>query len=157
AVAALAAQRAAESGAIPKAVYVFGMPRVGGEQFRDTYNNKLGLGPITFRLVHGLDVVASVPMSKLGFRHVGRVLQCKSGIQFDPVTPLSALTSDEPGFAKRVVATVMNDVTRLVSFKFFQPPGLGPFGHLFRLLPQALRDHLQDRYLTVLGENVTPP
>jgi hypothetical protein len=28
---------------------------------------------------------------------------------------------------------------------------------LFKFLPPPIRDHLQDRYLTALGENLTPP
>ena len=34
---------------------------------------------------------------------------------------------------------------------------LGPVGPLFKFLPQPIRDHLQDRYLTALGDNVIPP
>jgi triacylglycerol lipase len=155
AIAVLAAQRAAEAGTTPKAVYTFGLPRVGREAFRTAYNDKLG--PITYRLVHGQDIVASVPMSEIRFRHVGRALQCKSGEKFDPAVPLSQLGSDEPAFSKGVVNSVVSGIAGVLSGHLFQPKGLGPFGPLFKFLPQPIRDHLQDRYLTALGDNVTPP
>ena len=56
ALAALAAQMAVASGVAPQAVYVFGMPRTGGEQFKANYNAKLG--SVTYRLVYGIDVVS---------------------------------------------------------------------------------------------------
>ncbi len=48
ALAALAGQHADTTGAAPRAVYVFGMPRAGGEKFQMDYN--IRLGPITYRL-----------------------------------------------------------------------------------------------------------
>ena len=59
AIAVLAAEQAVDTGVEPAAIYVFGMPRTGGKTFRDRCNGKLGLK--TYRLVHGLDVVARVP------------------------------------------------------------------------------------------------
>jgi hypothetical protein len=155
AIAALAANRAAQAGAPPKAVYTYGMPRVGGAQFSTAYDNGV-LGPVTYRLVHGLDVVARVPMSGIGFRHVGRVLQCDSGARFDPTAPLSEAGADLPAFARELVDTVVSGVAGLLSGHIFQPKGLGTFGPLFKFLPQPIRDHLQDRYLTALGDNLTP-
>lgn len=58
ALAALAGQYALGKNAGPRAVYTFGMPRTGGERFRDEYDT--ALGNITYRLVHGNDIVARV-------------------------------------------------------------------------------------------------
>ena len=56
ALAALAAQVALEKGLSPSAVYTFGMRRVGGERSEASYD--AGLGVLTYRLVHGIDLVA---------------------------------------------------------------------------------------------------
>jgi triacylglycerol lipase len=147
ALAVLAAQRADAAGAVPKAIYIFGMPRAGGETFRATYNARLG--QITFRLVHGLDIVARVPGN--GFRHVGRLLQCHSGEKFDPSTLESNADSDEPEFLQDLAENLLSGIGDVLSGHVFQPPGPGPFGPLFKFLPQPIRDHLQDRYWTALA------
>jgi predicted lipase len=150
ALAGLAAQFADSKGAAPKAVYVFGMPRAGGAGFQAAYNNNASLGPVTYRFVHGLDVVARVPMSVLGYRHVGRVLQCASGQKFDPAAPLSALGSDDPPFSPELADTLKAGIEGALVGRVLSPPGPGTFGPLFRFLPQPIRDHLQDRYWTAL-------
>jgi triacylglycerol lipase len=61
ALATLAAVRRA-----PHAVYAYGSPRVGNAQFVE----KLQHLPV-FRIVHGNDVVTTVPPEALGFRHAG--------------------------------------------------------------------------------------
>jgi len=81
-------------GSPPSAVYTFGMPRVGGERFEASYD--AGLGALTYRLVHGIDLVARVP--PLPFRHVGRVLQSDAEAKFDEARPLSPIGSDDPPF-----------------------------------------------------------
>ncbi len=72
---------ASSRGTTPCAVYTFGMPRVGGKQFAGEYNPS-SLGAITYRLVHGDDIVPRVPPPELGYRHVGCVLQCASESKF---------------------------------------------------------------------------
>jgi triacylglycerol lipase len=152
ALAVLAAQHADDQGAAPKAIYVFGMPRVGGEKFRADYNAKLG--PITYRLVHGDDVVASIPRSGSDFRHVGRLLRCDSGNKFSSAH-FSDIDLDEPDLGPALVGGLMGLLSRnlsgLLSRNLLARPGPGPFGHLFQFLPQPIRDHLQDRYWTALG------
>src|SRR5205823_2614704 len=96
----------------PRSVYVFGMPRAGGKRFQDAYNPKLGA--LTYRLVHGLDVVARVPMSGIGFRHIGRVLQCEDGEKFDPVA-LSAEASDDPAYPAGLAHTLERGVEGVLS------------------------------------------
>src|SRR5262249_26259009 len=63
-----------ELGIVADAVYTYGMPRTGGPGLIAEYGS--GLGARTFRLVHGGDIVPSVPPLELGFRHVGRLLSC---------------------------------------------------------------------------------
>jgi triacylglycerol lipase len=149
ALAALAAQFAEGKGAKPRAVYGFGMPRAGGEQFQADYNARLG--PVTFRLVHGLDIVARIPRSGLGFRHVGREVHCDSGQRFDPSAPLSAVGSDTPAFVPGLAEILVAGVHGVLSGHIFSPPGPGTFGPVFKFLPGPIRDHLQDRYYTALA------
>jgi triacylglycerol lipase len=81
ALANIAALRALEAGVQATAVYTFGGPRAGGQDFFDRYTPKLG--DCTFRLVRGHDIVPSVPPAfPGGFRHVGRILQCPHGSTF---------------------------------------------------------------------------
>jgi hypothetical protein len=152
AIASLAALSAAERGFEPTAVYMFGMPRVGGENFASRYK-QAKLAEKTYRLVHGLDVVPRVPPTTLKFKfvHVGQMLHCNSGEQF-AAGPLAQ--NNEPtltaGLASGMLAAIKNAVFtgRILSEK-----GPGPFGPLFQLLPQPIRDHLQDRYIAALSES----
>jgi hypothetical protein len=50
----------------PQAVYAYGSPRVGDAQFVE----RLRAVPV-FRLVHGNDIVPTLPPEQLGFRHAG--------------------------------------------------------------------------------------
>src|SRR5262249_59352108 len=61
------------------AVYGFGVPRVGDQDFASRYNETLG--STTYRLVHSSDIVASVPPSGFGFRHAGLLIRCARGTQ----------------------------------------------------------------------------
>jgi triacylglycerol lipase len=51
------------------AVYTYGQPRVGDEQFAQTMHEKLGHK--IFRLVNDRDIVPRVPFYSLGYRHYG--------------------------------------------------------------------------------------
>lgn len=89
ALALIAAERAARDPAVnarATGVYVFGCPRAGGDAFFNSYTPLFG--DSTFRLVHGSDIVATVPPAGL-FRHVGRPIQCDSGRLFTSQTPMS--------------------------------------------------------------------
>jgi triacylglycerol lipase len=147
ALAGLAARFCDINGSRPKAVYGYGMPRAGGARFQADYNGTLG--QVTFRLVHGLDIVARVPPSGIGFRHVGRVLQCDRGAKFDP-TQLSATVSDNPEFAAGLADTLVSGAEGLLAGRLLPPPGPGTFGPFFRFLPPPIRDHLQDCYYNAL-------
>lgn len=147
ALAALAALRAANAGMPPRAIYTFGMPRVGGPQFGASYAD---LGKVTWRLVHGIDLVTRVPPSSLGFHHVGHLLQCAAGAKFDKSRLLSDTGSDDPPFSdelKNVLARALHDI---VIGNILSPPGPGALGAMFRFLPPEIRDHLQDSYWKAL-------
>jgi|SRR5580700_5226455 triacylglycerol lipase len=171
ALAVLAAQYVVSNGGAPKAIYTFGMPRPGGVQFQAAYNNDNRLGRVTYRFVHGLDVVSRIAPSVVGvgplavnYRHVGRVIQCDSARNFDPaVSPLSDIGSDEPSAAGDYAGlrskalqlleagwnlpAILNDLGPVAPVS---PPGPGLFGPAFVFLPLPIRDHLQDRYWTAL-------
>ena len=65
ALATLAADRIA-----PTALYTFGSPRVGDDEFVASLNAKLGS---IHRVVHGDDIVTTLPPEALGFRHAGKL------------------------------------------------------------------------------------
>jgi hypothetical protein len=154
ALAALAAQVATAEGAEPRAVYTYGMPRTGGEKFQQAYNQHFGSK--TFRLVHGIDLVARVPMSILGYRHVGRVLMCDAGAKFDPAKPLSALGRDDPLFADELSNILRRGIGNLLTGQILSKPGPGKLGRFFRFLRPEIRDHLQDSYWTALAPPEAP-
>jgi hypothetical protein len=150
ALAALAARQASAASVRPRAVYGFGMPRVGGPQFQASYN--ADLGAVTYRLVHGDDLVARVPPPRLltGFHHVGRLLQCAAGAKFDGARPLSAIGLDEPSLSGVVPGTIQRGLAGLFSGHVLGPVGPGTFGPMFPFLPPPIRDHLQDSYWKAL-------
>lgn len=97
ALATLAAVRRA-----PSAVYTFGSPRVGDRRL-----GELLKGVPIYRVVHGSDVVTTVPPEVLGFRHVGEEHHIgASGLNdfvFDPrllfdqlTTPIAVLADHAP-------------------------------------------------------------
>jgi hypothetical protein len=125
------------------AVYAFGMPRVGDEDFSVRYNDTLGAN--TYRLVHGDDIVATVPPSRLGFRHVGRLISCARGSHFGPDQPTSEY-SDEPQLVGSLISGLQQGVRDLLALKpqpFFRDDALG---RMSGLLAPPIADHLPDRY-----------
>ncbi|MGN6571537.1 MAG: lipase family protein [Pseudolabrys sp.] len=147
ALAALAAQAVTAQGAEPRAVYTYGMPRTGGAAFQQRYDPRLGAK--TYRLVYGADIVARVPMSVLGYRHVGRVLMCNEGARFD-AAGLSAVGSDDPAFVGGLPHLFHGAVANLTAGRVWSKPGPGVLGPLFRFLRPEIRDHLPDSYWTAL-------
>jgi hypothetical protein len=151
ALAAIAARQASTASVKPRAVYGFGMPRVGGPQFQESYD--ADLGEVTYRLVHGDDVVARVPPPRLlsGFHHVGRLLQCAAGTKFDEAQPLSAMGLNQPTLSGELTSTLSRGIAGLLSGHVLGPAGPGTFGPLFPFLPTPIRDHLQDSYWKALA------
>ena len=170
ALAALAARFAVSQNQAPRAVYAYGMPRTGDAAFQTAYNG--ALGDVTYRLVHGRDLVARVPMSFLNYRHVGNVLPCVSNAKF-VAGNLSTDRRDQPDFDSDTFQALLSAVSvaqsahfvrQLATFQIrtdkellqamkdlLQPPGHGPLGATFRALPPAIREHLQDRYIAALA------
>lgn len=183
--AVLAAQTLATSTDIAterlRAVYTFGMPRIGDIAFATLYNGTLGgrLGACTYRLVHGLDIVPKVPPAGTGtlqFRHVGRLLACASGAIFDGAPDPAAIEPTDGNIAATIrlldsvfaswdrlvielgqdMRTWLPDQIRALLPDFAIPPR-ARFPARYddaaksRFLLPAFRDHLMDCYLRALG------
>ena len=140
---------AREEAVIADGVYTFGMPRCGGQTFVQDY--RLRLGQQTYRLVHGYDIVATVPPSIFGFRHVGRFLACRSGQKLDRKQRPQVPDSDEPRLSMNVLWGALADLRLLARLEL--PPKIQPgeYAELFRRLPAVIRDHIPVSYLTALG------
>jgi triacylglycerol lipase len=151
ALALIAAERAMrELNAKATAVYTFGGPRTGGSAFFDSYTPPLGNS--TFRLVHGNDVVPTVPPALAdGFRHVGRALQCPTDGRFDQQTTIMAPEENKPDF---IESFFQNGLAELRSFT---PAHLidGVAQRLLDLpagvLPGMVRDHVPKSYFRALS------
>jgi pimeloyl-ACP methyl ester carboxylesterase len=149
ALAVLCALRAArELAAAAQAVYTFGMPRVGNRAFAAAYDQVLGEN--TYRLVHGEDIVPTVPPSELRFAHVGRILPCARHARFDPVL-LSPKGADDPPFAATLLDGLKVGLLQLLSGSLAPAIRRDPLGQASRLLPPAIADHLPDRYWGALA------
>ncbi|HKA81401.1 MAG TPA: lipase family protein [Xanthobacteraceae bacterium] len=144
------------------AVYTFGMSRPGDATFAAAYNQRLG--PCTYRLVHGEDLVPTVAPSFLGFRHVGRHLRCDRLGKFSSANLAPNTASDEPSFVKGVskelTELVQGPLSGVLSFAARMKlaaalvAGVGPAGArtdlggiAIELLPPRVRDHMPDRYI----------
>jgi hypothetical protein len=150
ALAAVAADRALSDDAVrlrATAVYGFGMPRAGDEDFALRYNNTLGAA--TYRLVHGDDIVATVPPSSLGFRHVGRLLRCDRGGRFTAM-PAEDFT-DDPPFRQSLAAGLKQGLRDFFAFALQPTFRDDPLGRLSGFLPPPVADHLPDRYWHAFG------
>jgi triacylglycerol lipase len=147
ALAALAAQKALSLAMRPRAIYGFGMPRVGGLQFQTSYD--ADLGAVTYRLVHGIDLVARVAPSSTGFRHVGRLIQCAAGAKFDGAPSPTGL--DQPLFADEFKNIFTRGIGNILGGHILGPEGPGTFGPMFKFIPPEIRDHLQDSYWKALS------
>jgi triacylglycerol lipase len=126
------------------AVYAFGMPRVGDEDFAVRYNDTLGAS--TYRLVHGDDIVATVPPSRFGFRHVGRLINCARGGHFAPDQPTSEF-SDEPQFVGSLMSGLQQGLRDLFALQLQPTFRDDTLGRMSGLLVPPIADHLPDRYL----------
>jgi hypothetical protein len=162
ALAIVTADLIAKSGRGVEAVYTFGMPRPGSNQFAIAYNDRLG--QCTYRLVHGEDLVPTVAPSGFGFHHVGRYLHCERGAKFDPSSLASDSSSDMPPFVEGISEELrgwlhgpLSALGSLASrFKLAASLVLGrgpagmrtdPGGISIELLPPRLRDHMPERYI----------
>jgi pimeloyl-ACP methyl ester carboxylesterase len=147
ALAITAAERALrELNLMPAAVYTFGAPRVGATTFAETYNAS-GLGERTYRMVHGLDIIPTVPPSRFGFRHAGRMVACPRGASFSATLNLSAIDSDDPPFADTLRNGYRQRWQDLLTGNFPSSTRKGWLGWYQRyILPPTIADHLPERY-----------
>lgn len=151
ALAIIAAERAMrELGAKATAVYTFGGPRTGGQEFFDRYT--MGLGDLTYRLVHGDDLVATVPPTlRGGFLHVGRSVQCVSGGHFDQQTPIGLRDENKPDI---LISSLHAALAAIFAFAALHPfSSVGPrlLDRLAAFLPPMVRDHIPANYFRALS------
>ncbi|OAF02557.1 lipase [Bradyrhizobium centrolobii] len=125
-------------------IYLYGCPRVGLVEFVTPYDNMFGR--MTYRLVHGTDIVPTVPPPQLDFLHVGRYLACQRGARFVAGQLTPDFGSNEPQPNAGLVQQLIN---------LFRGRSLNmrtdAVGNLSVLLPPGIGDHLPDRYLAALA------
>ena len=124
-------------------IYLFGCPRVGRADFVAPYN--ITFGGTTYRLVHGADIVPTVPPPLLGFHHVGGYIGCGSGAKFSAGQAGPAFGSDEPAATAGLGAQLRN-----LFVGFSQNARQDALGNLTVALPPGIGDHLPDRYCAAL-------
>jgi hypothetical protein len=98
--------------------------------------------------MHGEDIVATVPPSALGFRHVGRLLRCARAGKF--AGGPEASPSDEPPFIPSLVAGLRQGVLDLCAGRLQPTFRDDALGRLSGLLVPPIADHLPDRYCHAL-------
>ena len=128
-------------------IYVFGSPRVFGANVAQELID--AFGATTYRLVYGVDVVATIPPTALGFRHVGRLLQCARGDKFDAAQLLEPDDSDEPAFGAASLSQLPDKLQLLLGLSPSMRTDL--LGQASQLLLPFIGDHLPDRYCTALA------
>jgi len=135
-------------------VYTFGSPRNGGQEFFDDYTPRLG--DFTFRLVHGTDIVPTVPPALLdGYRHVGQAVQCPTGGRFAGVAPM-ARNRNKPNLIESAIQAGFVDATAFATLQLIPtiPLQLDIRKKLQELLvaflPRIIRDHVPDSYFRAL-------
>ncbi|MET4115677.1 hypothetical protein ABIB85_002075 [Bradyrhizobium sp. JR1.5] len=124
-------------------IYLYGCPRVGRDDFVALYNGTFGR--MTYRLVHGTDIVPTVPPPGLGFHHVGRYLACARGAKFSASQLTTNVGSDEP-MANAGIGEQVRNLLSGVS----ENTRSDVVGRLTVLLPAGIGDHLPDRYCAAL-------
>ncbi len=147
ALAVIAAERAArELSILATGVYTFGAPRVAASGFFGAYK-AAGLAERTYRLVHGHDVIATMPPSRFGFRHVGRMLNCGRAGRFASDAALSASDCDDPPFVDTLKNGYRQRWRDFLTGSFPESSRSGLLGWYQRyVLPPLIGDHLPDRY-----------
>jgi hypothetical protein len=147
ALAAIAAERLLREKQIAAAgIHTFGAPRVGSRTFAHDYI-AAGLGARTFRFVHGLDIVPSLPPSAMGFHHAGHMIACGRGGHFTADLPITDCDSDDPPFfdtLRRGVQQRLHDIKVGSYLPSARPGWLGTYQTY--MLPPPFTDHLPERY-----------
>jgi len=127
-------------------VYTFGAPRVGSAAFAGSYN-ACGLGDRSYRLIHGLDIVPTLPPSRLGFRHVGRMVACDRGSRFTGAEALSVCDCDDPPFFDTIRRGLLARLQDFATGSYLPSSRSGWLGSYQKyVLTPTLTDHLPERY-----------
>jgi triacylglycerol lipase len=147
-VAATCASATPEFKNLPTTVYTFGSPRTGGAEFFSEYP----LNDSTFRLIHGTDIVATVPAAQPGdYRHVGQSVQCQTGGIFDAQTPILAPSSNKPDVIESAIQAAIDGIRSFAAFRLIRHIGPRPLDMLAGLLPTVVRDHVPANYFRALS------
>jgi hypothetical protein len=150
ALANIAALRSSDAGLRATAIYTFGGPRTGGQDFFEAYGS---LGESTFRLVNGNDIVPAVPPSVLGnFRHVGQMLRCSHGSTFAGLVPVSK-DGNDPSLIQVGLGAVGNfnlKIPSIEELRNIDPRSIDQSP----LLPEIVSDHVPASYFRALSVTV---
>jgi triacylglycerol lipase len=158
ALATIAAMRARDDNFQVTAVYTFGGARAGDQQFFNRYG--LDLRNRTFRLVHGKDIVPSVPPSSRGgllgsllgdFHHVGRLLHCQQRSTFAGPAPTSSGGNEPDDFVVAGFNALLNIVGHMPSLKLLEQLDPRTLDDPNNDLPEQIRDHVPASYFLALG------
>lgn len=137
-------------------VYTFGAPRVGAASFVQAYNDS-GLGERTYRLIHGLDIIPTVPPTPFGFCHAGRMIACARGMHFAPDARLSAIDNNDPPFGSTIKNGYRQRWRDVASGHFSTSSRRGWLGWCQKyILPPTIADHLPEHYRKAF-ENTDQP
>ena len=151
------------------AVYTFGGARAGDRQFFDSYGANLRV--CTFRLVHGKDIVASVPPSlsngffsgliggllvglRGGFRHVGRFVHCPQRSLFAEPAPTQNDGNQPDDFGAGGINAVFGIFRQIPDFTLQKPDPLTLDTN--NDLPEQIRDHVPASYFRALKMPLSP-
>ncbi len=138
-----------EDGFQPPVVYTFGGARAGIHGYFDRY--KPVLRDRAFRLVHGDDIVATVPpaLPIFDFRHVGHFLHCPSGQTFAG-QPSASNDSNDPNILRAGLDALLDIAHRVPSLEATlsgtDPRTFDKSG----AIPIPLRDHVPASYFRAL-------
>ena len=164
ALATISAKLARDDGFQVKAVYTYGGARAGGPQFFNSYGPSLR--DCTFRLVHGKDIVASVPPSSVGgpfgsllgeFQHVGRLLHCPQRSIFAEPAPTKSDGNEPDDFFGAAILAVLDIVGHMPSLKMLQKMDPRTLDDPTNDLPEQVRDHVPASYFRALKMPLAPP
>jgi hypothetical protein len=171
ALAVISAMHARNAGLQITAVYTFGGARAGDRRFFDSYGPDLR--SCTFRLVHGKDIVASVPPSlrdgffsrliggllgglRGGFRHVGRLLHCPPRSKFAGPAPDANDGNDPDDFLVAGISALLDIVRHMPSPKILEELDPRFLDDPDNDLPQQIRDHVPASYFRALDMPLFP-
>ena len=95
----------------PVTVFTFGQPRIGGEKFREAYEE---LVPDSYRVVVDGDPIARIPGALIDYEHAGKLLQVdQNGSQLPPDDIQSSALFQLFDFPKHILTTYYGSLKEL--------------------------------------------